>query len=201
MRYVRSWHVRPILACSSSTYKHWLTPNLHTLRQARDLRLKTTPDENGQLPLHRALRDNVTLGSIKLLVNGNPSAVQTIDNSGALPLHIACQHHDSASVVQYLLGLHATTLRAMDSDNNTVLHYVCRGAKHNTIALLLEKYGAVSVSKRNDKLPIDLLLESDEVRDREGIEYTESVFRLIRTYPETLMNIDCMWNSKNSKIF
>ena len=75
----------------------------------------TTPDENGQLPLHAALQNNVTLGSIKLLVKGNPSAVQSPDNSGALPLHIACQHHESSlSVVEYLLDLDATTLHAED---------------------------------------------------------------------------------------
>ena len=150
----------------------------------------TTPDERGQLPLHRALCDNVTLGSIKLLVRGNPSAVQTTDNSGALPLLIACQHHDSAKVVQYLIGLVKITFNAMDREGNSLLHYACRGAKHNTIGLLLEKYDAVSVSKRNaqNKLPIDLLWESDRVRDREGMEYTESVYRLIRAFPETLMD-------------
>jgi ankyrin repeat protein len=114
----------------------------------------TTPDESGQLPLHRALRDNVTLGSIKLLVNGNLSALDVMDREG-----------------------------------NSPLHYACHGAKHNTIALLLEKYGAASVSKRNErnKLPIDLLLESDGVSDRESIEYTDSIYRLMRAYPETLM--------------
>ena len=39
------------------------------------------------------------------------------------------------------------------------------------------------------KLPIDLLFESNEVLDRESIEYTESVFRLLKAYPETVMNI------------
>jgi hypothetical protein len=35
--------------------------------QAKDHRLMTTPDEKGHLPLHRALQNNVRLGSIKLL--------------------------------------------------------------------------------------------------------------------------------------
>jgi len=161
-------------------------------RQARDHRLMTTPDENGQLPLHRALCDNATLGSIKLLVKGNPSAVSYLDRSFALPLHVACQYHDSTAVVQYLIGLVEVALIAMDREGNSPLHYACRGAKHNTIALLLETYGAVSVSKRNarNKLPIYLLLESDGVSDRESIEYTDSIYRLIRAYPETLMD----WN-------
>eukprot|EP00984_Skeletonema_dohrnii_P010716 scaffold4201_cov76-Skeletonema_dohrnii-CCMP3373.AAC.3 len=165
-------------------------------RQAKNFRQMMTPDGNGRLPLHTALQHNVRLGSIKLLVKGNPSAIRTVDTNFALPLHVACQHHDSASVVQYLLGLDMRTLRAVDYDNSTALHYACRGAKYENIALLLEEYDAVSVSKQNahGKLPIDLLWESSAVEDRESIEYTESVFRLLTAYPETLMN--CNGNMK-----
>ena len=161
-------------------------------RQAKDLRLMTTPDDSGQLPLHIAIRKNATLGSIKLLVKGNPHAVQSLDNRGSLPLHLAA-HHDCTRVVQYLAGLDTSTLDAVDSEGKTVLHCACRGAKYDTIAMILDKYDAVSVSKRNaqKKLPIDLLWESNEVLDRESVEYTESVFRLLKAYPETLtMNID-----------
>jgi len=158
--------------------------------QARNHRLMMTPNEMGQLPLHTALQNNVRLGSIKLLVKGNPSAMRTFNNSGAIPLHVACQHHESAGVIQYLVELDTTTLETVDRDGNTALHYACRGAKYDTIALLLDKYDAVSVSKRNahKKFPIDLLLESNEVLGRESVEYTESIFRLLRAYPETVMN-------------
>ena len=59
--------------------------------------------------------------------------------------------------MQYLVELDATTLEAVD--------YACLSAKYETIALLLDKYDAVSVSKRNaeGKLPIEVLWESDEV--------------------------------------
>jgi ankyrin repeat protein len=159
-------------------------------RQARNHRLMTTPDDNGQLPLHTAVQNNVRLGSIKLLVRGNPSALRALDNNFALPLHVACQHHESASAVQYLLSLSEITLDAVDREGNTSLHYACRSAKYGTISLLLEKYDAVSISKRNahKKLPIDLLFESSEVLDRESIGYTESIFRLLRAYPESIMN-------------
>ena len=76
------------------------------------------------------------------------------------------------------------TLRAVDYDSNTAIHYACRGAKYDTIALLLEKYDAISISRRNahKKLSIDLLWESNEVSDRGCVEYTESVFRLLKAY-------------------
>eukprot|EP00984_Skeletonema_dohrnii_P023523 scaffold12609_cov132-Skeletonema_dohrnii-CCMP3373.AAC.8 len=159
-------------------------------RQAKDLRQMMTPDGNGQLPLHRAIQNNVRLGAIKLLVKGNPSAIRNVDaNNFAFPLHVACEHHDSTTVLQYLIGLDIRTLGTVDYHNNTVLHYACRGAKHDTIVLLLEKYEAVSVSKRNahKKLPIDILFESSDV-DRDSVEYTDSVFRLLKAYPETIMN-------------
>eukprot|EP00986_Skeletonema_menzelii_P017518 scaffold20081_cov97-Skeletonema_menzelii.AAC.2 len=160
-------------------------------RQAKDHRLMMTPDDNGQLPLHRALHHNVRLGSIMLLVKGNPSALQCRDNGSAMPLHIACLHHNCVQVVKYLVELDTKSLYATDRDGNTALHLACRDARYVTIALLLEKYDAVSVSKRNahKKLPIDQLWESNKVSDRENVEYTDSVFRLLKAYPETIMNV------------
>ncbi|KAK1734538.1 hypothetical protein QTG54_014786 [Skeletonema marinoi] len=155
-----------------------------------------TLDGNGRLPLHEAVQNHVRLGSIKLLVKGNPSAIRNTDTNFALPLHVAVasQHHNSAGVVHYLIGLDTSTLDAVDKEGDTALHIACRGAKYDTIALLLGKYDGVSVSKRNanGKLPIDLLWESNLVLDRESIEYTESVYRLLKAYPEAIMvmNID-----------
>ena len=160
-------------------------------RQARDQTVMTTPDEDGQLPLHKTLRDNVTLGSIKLLVKGNPSALRCPDNKRRIPLHIACQYHESAAVVEYLIGLDSIAFRATDFEHNTALHFACRGAKHDTITLLLEKYGGITISKRNahNQLPIHLLLESDEVSDRDDSKYMESIYRLLRAYPETVIGV------------
>ena len=160
-------------------------------RQATDQRLISTPDYNGQLPLHTSLQSNVRLGSIKLLVKGNRDAAQSPDNIGALPLHIACQHHNSVSVVQYLVEHDTTSLDALDREGNSALHYACRGAKYETIALLLEKYNTASLSKTNvyGKLPIDLLWESNAVKDRECVEFTDSFFRLLRAYPEMIQSV------------
>jgi ankyrin repeat protein len=174
----------------------FLNTQLTYARKARDLRQMITSDENGQLPLHKALRGNVTLGSIKLLVKGNASAITCADNRGMIPLHVACQHHASASIVEYLINLDPTSLHRKDLDDNTALHhntalhYACRGANHAIIALLTEKHSAVSVSKRNahGQLPIDLLFASREVSDRESVEYTESIYRLLRAFPMTLMH-------------
>ena len=168
-------------------------------RQAKDEHLMTAPDEYGQLPLHTALQSNVRLGSIKLLVKGNALAVRSPDNCGRIPLHVACMHHESTRVVQYLVELDVKTLDVVDHDGNTALHYACIGAKYETIALLLDKYDAVSVSKRNaeGKLPIEILWENQEEEENEdedsffdsfeeSVENTECVFRLLRAYPEMM---------------
>ena len=146
-------------------------------RQAEDHRLMTTPDDNGQLPLHRALQNNVRLGSVKLLVKGNPSAIRNEDNDGAIPLHVACKHHDSARVVQYLVELDTATLALVDKTGNTVLHYACRAAKYDTVTLLLEKYEALLVSNRNvhGKLPIDLLLENNARSQVDSIQFLGNI--------------------------
>ena len=170
----------------------FINGELVNARRAKVQRLMTTPDYSGRLPLHTALRNNVRLGSIKLLVKGNPAAVQYPDNRGSFPLHIACQHHDSTKVIQHLVGLDPSTLDVVDRNGNTALHLACRGARYDIIELFLQKYCAVSVSTRNadEKLPIDLLWESNLVEDRESIEYFESVYRLLRANPEMITGID-----------
>ncbi len=62
-------------------------------------------------------------------------------------------------------------------------------SKHEAIALLLEldEYDAASVSKRNvdKKLPVDLLCKEKA----SNIRRAESVFRLLKAYPETVMSM------------
>jgi hypothetical protein len=115
-------------------------------------------------------------------------------------MSLSCLYHESASVVQYLLDLDldATTLNAVDSAGDTALHYAYRGAKYETISLLLDdKYAAASASKRSahEKLPFDLLLERDGVDDRESIGVFR--FRLLKAYPETIMNYNIKQQAKN----
>lgn len=143
------------------------------------------------LPLHFAIMKNECLGSIKLLVDGNPAAAHIPDNNGAMPLHLAIQHHHSPEVIRFLVDKNTgKTLRIADLEGNTALHHACRSAKFEIIALLLDKHGAVSVSNRNlkGKLPIELLLfQTDADLDRESTRYTESIFRLVRACPTVVM--------------
>ena len=153
-------------------------------RQARDRHLMTSPDENGRLPLHHALRDKVRPGSLELLVKAYPDAIRRADSNGALPLHMACQYHDSPSIVQHMIDLDLATAHHVDAENNTALHYACHGAKYETIALLLDRYASlVSECNNQKKLPIVLLIESDAVEDRESVKYIDTIFRLLKACP------------------
>ena len=85
----------------------------------------STIDDDGWLPLHRALKDDAPLGSIKLLVRGNRAAIQVADQNGIHPVHIACKF-SSAEVVKYLVELAGDALNNVDANQDSPLHYACR---------------------------------------------------------------------------
>ena len=151
---------------------------------------KKLREEYGPELLHKVMRDHLSsIGAIKLLVEGNPAALQTPNKDGAVPLHLAVQSRRSPDAIQILINHDSdrNTISIADSNGNTALHYACLGANYELIALLLENYGPLSVSKRNleGKLPLQLLLfETDSVGDRESTRYTESIYRLLRAFPE-----------------
>ena len=166
----------------------FLETQLAYANQAQDMSVMTTLDQNGWLPLHHALRNNACLGSIKLLVKGNPSALRVIDYSGLFPLHIACEF-SMADVLQFLVELNDTCLNHCDENKNSPLHYACRGGNCSTVKYLLERH-APSVSERNadNKLPIHLLCESDtEKVDHDCPEFIEAIWCLLLAYPETVL--------------
>jgi len=151
----------------------------------------------GPYPLHSIIMKNECLGSIKLLVKGNPAALQIPNDDGVIPLHLAVQHHHSIEVIQFLIKFDRSTLIMSDSEGNTALHHACSCARYNIVTLLLKRHGAVSVSKQNlkGKLPIELLLfraDSDSTLDNDSTTYTSTVYHLLRSYPDTLMKMDPM---------
>jgi len=158
-------------------------------RKARDTKAMMTPDENGWLPLHHALKDKAPLGSIKLLLKGNPSALRTADNKLAFPIHIACQF-SSSNVVQHLVELDNITVGHLDRNKDSVLHYACRGGNCEVAKYLMDSHSSlVSDTNADNELPFHLLLECGDEQVRESLEYTEVCFRLLQAYPETVTNL------------
>lgn len=147
----------------------------------------TTVDETGQLPLHRALKVNASLGSIKLLITGNPAALDVADRNGGYPVHIACKF-SSAKVVKYLVEFAKDTLNNDDANKDSPLHYACRGGNLGIVKYLLQA-NVPSVSDRNNdnKLAIYLLFEcGEEILDMDSLEYVETVQQLLLANPEVV---------------
>ena len=169
----------------------FLETQLEYARQAQDMTAMTTLDENGWLPLQHALKGNASLGSIKLLLRGDPAALQEVDRKGAYPLHIACEF-SSVKVVKYLVDIDGGfTLNNVDTNDDSPLHYACRGGNLGIVKYLLER-NAPSVSDRNkkNKLAIHLLFECGEnMLDRDSLEYVETIHRLLLANPEVVRDL------------
>ena len=162
-------------------------------QKAKDMTVMMTPDKNGWLPLHHAIEDRAPLGSIKLLVKGNPSAVRVISNTGKLPLHIACEF-SSVKVVRYLVeerdGI--PMMSHFDTNKDSIMHYACRGGNLGVVKYLITNHASLVASvevNRKDELPFHLLCEAGKDRvDCDSTEYTETIWLMLLSNPEVIMS-------------
>ena len=176
---------------------NFLQAQLVHAQKAKDTTTIMTLDENGWLPLHHALKDKAPLGSIKLLLKGNPSALMTANLNIAFPLHIACEF-GPIKVVKYLieLDINGRILEHCDTNKDSVLHYACRGSNFGVIEYLLGNHASlVSDMNADNKLPLHMLLEGcedkrvttpydDRIKEKSKLE---ACFLLLRAHPETVM--------------
>ena len=163
----------------------FLESQLAFAEKAKDVNATTTLDQNSWLPLHHALKNNVPLGSIKLLVKGNTSAIRVPNNNMAFPLHIACEF-SSVKVVQYLMDMLDERMKNhSDANKDSIFHYACRGGNCEVVKYLLDEQSP-HITKRNadKKLPIHLMCESEASSD--SLEHADTIFRLLLAYPETV---------------
>ena len=177
---------------SNSKVLSFLKSQVLYARKAQDMTTMTTLDKNGWFPIHHALKDNVPLGSIKLLVKGNPSAVQTAEYNMALPLHIACEF-SSVKVVKFLVDKYDSCVYHIDGEKDSILHYACRGGNLGVVRYLLESYSPLVASatvNAKGELPIHLLCEKagkgEEEGDNGSTEYIETIWLLLLANPEVV---------------
>ena len=159
------------------------------LEFARQARVVVTPDENGQLPIHRVLQNlNASSGALKLMVAANPESACVPDNQGYIPLHVACQV-GNFSAFKYLTELNEASLKTGDAKGDLALHIACREGMCAIANYIMEKSDyAVSKKCSNGKWPIELLLDS--ACDRNSLEYVGAVGRLIQADPICAL-VDC----------
>eukprot|EP00956_Cyclotella_meneghiniana_P017742 scaffold29178_cov63-Cyclotella_meneghiniana.AAC.5 len=158
-------------------------------RTASNVELLTTPDDNGWLPLHHALHNNSPVGSIHLLVKGNPDTINVADNNGLLPLQIACKSC-TVSVVKYFTNHIEDSFSLRDGNDNYLLHYACRGGNIEVVMYLLKSGHTRAVSEKNkdNMLPVHLFNQFVKERWCEGNDrkYVETIWHLLLADPETL---------------
>ena len=143
----------------------------------------TTPDENGQLPIHRGLLDKVLrLGTIKLMVKANPTIINAADNQGYIPLHIACRNGDF-DIAKYLIETNIDSLEINDMEGNCALHHACLAGNCEIINCILNKSThGLSMRYSNGMLPIQVLLYKADC-NRDSLEYVSAIYGLLLAYP------------------
>ena len=163
----------------------FLEAQLLFAEKSQDVNAMAKLDQNNWLPLHHAVKNNAPLGSIKLLVKGCALAIRVPDNNMALPLHIACEF-SSVKVVQYLMDMLDERMKKhSDANGDSILHYACRGGNCDIVKYLLDKQSPYVAERNADKwLPFHLLCESGVSAD--SLEHTDTVYRLLMAYPETV---------------
>jgi len=153
-------------------------------RQAQDIKTKTTFDKYDWLSLHCALKDNASLGSIKLLVE----ALRSVGHTDPLPLDTACELC-SVKVVRYLMELDNIMDERLVSMH--LLHSACRGGNLEVVNYFLDEHTSLVASaevNENDELPIHLLCGAGKDKvDTESIEYVEVIWRMLLANPEAVV--------------
>ena len=160
----------------------FLFNQLHLESQARQVR---TPDNNGELPIHRELYNKDTsVGGIKLMMAANPESINVTNTHGHNLLHIACQS-SNLDTVKYLVRCDSDRdlLKTLDNNDNLPLHHACLGGNFDAITfIIVQSTFGVTLQNSDEKIPIELLLYESEC-DRNGMEYVEAVRCLLRANP------------------
>jgi hypothetical protein len=155
----------------------------------------TTPDEHGRLLLHKALADkDVSLGTIKMIVDKQDAAVRVDDNDGLYPLHIAAMNC-TVDILCHVLGLDTSAVNKVDNEGNNILHAACKTGNLKAVEYIIHRHGSLA-SKANNKgqFPIVTLLDKD---GKEGditktAEYTGVILKMLLAYPEFVVPaIEC----------
>ena len=127
-------------------------------RQAKDMMSMMILELNGRTLLHRTMKDNAPLGSIKLLARGAPAAILGhLDENKDSILHYACR--GGLPIVKYFLDEHISLVSSAEVNCNCELpiHLLCEAAK--------------------DKVD----------SNSNSTEYIEIVWRMLLVNPETVM--------------
>jgi len=174
----------PLELARGDCFVNFLQTQQAYVQQAQDIKRKTTLDENDWLSLCCALKDNASLGSIKLLVQ----SLRSIGHTNSFPLNTACEF-SSVKVVRYLVDLDSVPVERLASLQ--LLHVACRGGNLGVIKYFLDYHVSLIASaevNENGELPIHLLCAAGkDVVDCDSKEYIDIIWRMLLASPEALV--------------
>lgn len=98
-------------------------------------------DEDGELPLHIALKNRIPSEVIMVIVNAFPDAVSIPDTYGFFPIHLAAMYLSSKEVISLLLEIFRGGMNEPDPDGYTLVHLMIKyHVDIDTIRFVVEKF-------------------------------------------------------------
>lgn len=127
-------------------------------------------DDNGFLPIHRALISGAgqpSLDLLQLVLEAAPETILETTPTGALPLHLACARFESWPMVQYLVDSFPESIQHPDNHGRFPLHYALDASRPESrvLQLLLEHYPVIlSFLDQDGYLPLHRILKKAKVQ-------------------------------------
>jgi ankyrin repeat protein len=151
-----------------------------------------TPDYQGSIPLHYALRHGAFPDVVKLLLNLYPKGKYITDKLGNLPLHVACRHGASLEVVKIFVEDDEMSEQGLvtDGQGELPLHKACRGGHVSLVLFLMEKHlSSIRLKNSAGMLPVLLMCQSSGKRraTRETPEFLDAIWCLLKEHPDALL--------------
>jgi ankyrin repeat protein len=169
-------------------------------------------DDNGFLPIHRALISgsaSPSLELIKLCIHECPESILEVTPLGALPLHLACNYRSgSIDIVQYLVDIFPDAVQCRDNEGQFPLDHAldANDPQVEVVELLVQQYPVVlSFLDDQGRLPLHRVLRKHRNR-YDGIvnvlvEYCPGALRLQDAQGQTVLLQACQDNNSLSQVY
>jgi hypothetical protein len=138
-------------------------------------------DDNGDLPLHQAIKLAAPEDAILVVLNLWIDAAKSKEKNGYLPLHLAIKHSTSSQTIISIVKAWPEACKHVDKTGDLALHQaVYFSAPPDVVLEILHAWNVAAMLKNqeNDKLPIHYAV----MRPTDPLV----IDALIRTYPQSL---------------
>jgi hypothetical protein len=154
---------------------------ISAIMDADQRNMLTIVDDNGDLPIHQAIKLGAPDDTILAVLHGWVDAAKSKDKSGYLPLHLAVKHASSASAIVGIVQAWPEATQHVDKNGDLPLHQALNfAAPPEAVLEILNAWTVAAMLKNqeNDKLPIHYaVLRKTDPR---------VVDALLRVYPQAL---------------